>query len=326
METSDKPKENKTLLYIGAGLFAAVLAGGAYYFFTRPKSGNNNFSGEENDTIPGNTSIPPAPGVYNPPALPPSGGATSGGDSFPLRRGSRGPRVKQLQEILIKKYGSSILPRFGADGDFGGETESALRSRGIPTVISEQDFTNYFGQAPASSSSLFPAWMNPDPTQNAASEASDKMATALAKACTFRKADEVLKILQGLKSVQDYSSVNEYFKKKPVGFLFQKYTIVEATLSFFGEEDKKKFRAEFLRMGLKYDSVNQRWSLSGFAGGQRVETLTHARVWNSRGSVIHIPAKVNLGWLVRIREGIAEIFTLNGKKVFVSADQIRISA
>ena len=43
-----------------------------------------------------------------------------------LRRGSKGTRVKNLQKALVAA--GEWLPRFGADGDFGAETEAALRS------------------------------------------------------------------------------------------------------------------------------------------------------------------------------------------------------
>ena len=42
-----------------------------------------------------------------------------------LKRGSKGADVKALQEFLLQ-LGYS-LPRYGADGDFGGETETAIK-------------------------------------------------------------------------------------------------------------------------------------------------------------------------------------------------------
>ncbi|WP_236539698.1 peptidoglycan recognition protein family protein [Spiractinospora alimapuensis] len=48
-----------------------------------------------------------------------------GGGGSLLRRGDRGPDVRQLQEQLISLgYG---LPEYGADGDFGAETEAAVK-------------------------------------------------------------------------------------------------------------------------------------------------------------------------------------------------------
>jgi len=43
-----------------------------------------------------------------------------------LRKGSSGSRVKNLQKALVAA--GEKLPRYGADGDFGSETEAALRS------------------------------------------------------------------------------------------------------------------------------------------------------------------------------------------------------
>lgn len=43
-----------------------------------------------------------------------------------LRKGARGAEVKEMQEKLIQ-HGFS-LPRYGADGDFGAETDSVLRA------------------------------------------------------------------------------------------------------------------------------------------------------------------------------------------------------
>lgn len=42
-----------------------------------------------------------------------------------LRKGNRGPAVQKIQQALIDV--GFPLPKFGADGDFGGETESGLK-------------------------------------------------------------------------------------------------------------------------------------------------------------------------------------------------------
>jgi peptidoglycan L-alanyl-D-glutamate endopeptidase CwlK len=43
-----------------------------------------------------------------------------------LKRGDKGPAVKELQQKLIKA--GEKLPRYGADGDFGAETEEAVKA------------------------------------------------------------------------------------------------------------------------------------------------------------------------------------------------------
>jgi peptidoglycan hydrolase-like protein with peptidoglycan-binding domain len=60
------------------------------------------------------------------------GGTTSGGGGstntpsieFPLKKGSKGALVKRLQLAL----GKDKLPKFGADGDFGTETQNAVKA------------------------------------------------------------------------------------------------------------------------------------------------------------------------------------------------------
>jgi hypothetical protein len=44
---------------------------------------------------------------------------------FPIRRGQKGENVKKLQQLILS-INTRALPKFGADGDFGSETASAL--------------------------------------------------------------------------------------------------------------------------------------------------------------------------------------------------------
>jgi len=50
---------------------------------------------------------------------------------MPLKKGSKGDLVKSLQTGLNQHFSANIT----VDGDFGSQTESALRSRGLPVVI-----------------------------------------------------------------------------------------------------------------------------------------------------------------------------------------------
>lgn len=60
-------------------------------------------------------------------------------DNFPLKKGSKGARVSQVQSILLK-IDKSLLPKFGADGDFGNETEAAVvKVLGKKSVDSQAD-------------------------------------------------------------------------------------------------------------------------------------------------------------------------------------------
>ena len=43
-----------------------------------------------------------------------------------LRRGDKGPEVKEMQQLLLDH--GEALPRYGVDGDFGRETEAAVKN------------------------------------------------------------------------------------------------------------------------------------------------------------------------------------------------------
>ena len=79
-------------------------------------------------------SIPAQPVVGGDIPVPPSG--SGGSQSFPLKRGSAGANVIRLQNAL-KKCNSSHLPRYGVDGKFGSETETALKAETGKTTITE---------------------------------------------------------------------------------------------------------------------------------------------------------------------------------------------
>jgi len=60
-------------------------------------------------------------------------------DNFPLKKGSKGARVSQVQSLLLK-IDKNLLPKFGADGDFGSETEVAMfKVLGKKTVDGQAD-------------------------------------------------------------------------------------------------------------------------------------------------------------------------------------------
>lgn len=46
--------------------------------------------------------------------------------TYPLQKGVRNECVRQLQNAIVKNFGGTALPRFGADADWGTETESAM--------------------------------------------------------------------------------------------------------------------------------------------------------------------------------------------------------
>ena len=51
----------------------------------------------------------------------------------------------QLQNALVKKYGASILAKYGVDGMFGKEMEAALVRAKMPTSINESTYSKLVG-------------------------------------------------------------------------------------------------------------------------------------------------------------------------------------
>jgi hypothetical protein len=67
-----------------------------------------------------------------------SGAKASISKYFPLTKGSRGAKVKEVQEALLS-YDANILPTYGADSDYGKETRDAVNKVLGKTTIDSQD-------------------------------------------------------------------------------------------------------------------------------------------------------------------------------------------
>lgn len=57
---------------------------------------------------------------------------------FPLKKGSDGQKVIELQQAILS-VSPTALPKYGADGDFGSETEAAVKMLLGKTTIDSQD-------------------------------------------------------------------------------------------------------------------------------------------------------------------------------------------
>jgi hypothetical protein len=57
---------------------------------------------------------------------------------FPLKRGSKGEKVEELQKAILI-YDKNLLPKFGADKDYGSETENAVKTILGKSIIDSQD-------------------------------------------------------------------------------------------------------------------------------------------------------------------------------------------
>jgi peptidoglycan hydrolase-like protein with peptidoglycan-binding domain len=189
---------------------------------------------------------------------------------FPLKKGSKGDKVRLLQQALIAKYGKSILPKYGADGDFRTETITALKTKGLPVSIDASTFNVLTDGIKAASSSL---------------------GDDLYKATAAQNFNKVLEALQKMNSTADYTAANDRFKNYRINGV--RKTIVNALLSTFNRpEQQSSLKFEFLRTGLQYNG--DKWSLSGL-GGLPIITVQPAIVWVNQRKRLQVPARVVLG-------------------------------
>jgi hypothetical protein len=215
---------------------------------------------------------------------------------FPLKKGSKGNNVHLLQEALIAKYGKSILPKYGPDGDFGTETANALKKAGLPVTINESTFNVLTQAAKVDGFSL---------------------GKDLYSATVAKNYSKVLSLLKKMQSVEDYTSANEVFKKNRINGVRQ--TIVNGLLNTFTTDaQKQQIKFEFLRIGLQFDG--NKWSLSGF-DGKSIVTTTNTTVWVNATEGVKVPARMVLGNEVTRRLDYT-LFENNGKYFLVTSSTV----
>jgi peptidoglycan hydrolase-like protein with peptidoglycan-binding domain len=205
---------------------------------------------------------------------------TVANDDFPLKKGSRGERVVQVQNALIKK-GAAIK----ADGIFGTATQSALKAQGYSNTVDEAVFTKLTGSEPALRVIFNPA----------------DIAKKLLSVANRKSVQDVIYILQQIKTVGEYTAVNEQYKK----LLLISKTIVTHLLDYAFKEDeaaRELIKVEFLRIGLKVNEAGV-WSLQGIQLYKDLITIRPTVVidaWDNR-----LPVKGNtiLGDEVKVENG-----------------------
>ena len=280
----------KKIILIGLGTAAAgVLSYFGWQYFANRK--NKSDLQDENLTLPSpeekdftsHTSLP----VRN--------------DDFPLKRGSRGQRVKAMQEALITKYGKNILPKFGSDGDFGSEMVAALKKAGLQETIDESAY-NAITKSTKSNSTVV------DPSL---------IAKVLYKSATEKNLSQVLSALKLIRNRENYSAVSKEFQQYRMDGV--RKTLVNGMLdSFSNEGQKQQIRLEFSKMGLKYDG--ETWSLSGI-GGMTLITRKDAPVWRTPYEKAEVPAKTILGTEIGELNGFTA-FENNGERFLVNTQNI----
>ena len=290
--------KKKKFLLIGLGVAATGLLSyfGWEYYQKKKQEKEDNSDDSSSDTSSDTKMLPPQKSSFTPDFFKQP---QTRNDDFPLKKGSKGAKVKAFQNALISKNGKAILPRYGADGDFGNEMLAALKKLNLPDTIDESTY-NVIVQ---SSSSSFDA---------------GAIAKALYKDAVNQNVDGVIASLRKMNTKNDYTTVNSEFKKLTLRGVSQ--TLVNGLLGSFSDEtEKQQIRLEFSRMGLKYDGT--KWSLSGL-DGFKVMTTEATTVWRTPTEGAKVPAKMILGTEIATSKGFT-LFENNGKKFIVKTSTIK---
>lgn len=313
--------ESKTkFILIGLGVVAA--GAGAYYFL---KKRDENDIKDFQDMVSSGTPVLPA--ASTPPATTYKAPAAKKPavvyNQFPLKKGSKGTTVRDLQNALNQKYGAKI----GIDGDWGNETQTALQKLGLPLVIDSQTYAKIIlGTQHASK----PAGAATATTSSAVEINSPTISMFLHTAIKNDNIFQALDALKKIKNVDKYIRVNEQFKKTEFWTTTFGHPVKVAKSvvnalhdQFSSTEYKKKINGELYRIGLKYDG--KQWSLSGLSAAEmstRLVTIANTHIWDDWGHRIKVPKSTILGLWKNAGNGATQFQALDGRIFYVNTNAI----
>lgn len=285
---ADSKKKKKRIIMWSLGMAAAGVLG---YFGWKEYKRRKDEKEELPELPPPSNYLPASSGSSFTPVI------SSRNDIFPLKKGSRGNNVKLLQEALVAKYGKAVLPKYGADGDFGTEMQNALKSKGLPETIDETTFNILVKSRSFDARSI---------------------ASNIFRAASAKNFSSVMDSLKQMRSASDYAAVSENFL--PMRFGGVRQTLVNALMKTFSGEQKQKIQLEFTRMGLKYDG--DKWSLSGVPSTLVLITKRPTKVWADRFTSVVVPANTILGKKVAEKKGYILFRSIHNQNFIVRAEAI----
>lgn len=310
--------ETKTK-YLLWGLGAVAVATGGFFLFKHLNEKNDEKSME--DVNPGDDSDSPASSSHGSasPVRRPASKKPTVYNQFPLKYGSKGTLVRDIQTVLNKRYNAGIE----VDGDWQGQTESALVKFHLPTAFDSQAYAKFIAGSSAKKESK-----KTEKPKSSGKGSPKSIANDLHEAIEKDNIFQVVSALKQIKNKASYNRVNEVFKKKKYvnfsdGYGYVSRTIVNAVLSRFGSSEyKKKLNDEFYRIGLKYDG--SKWSLSGLlAGTDQLITILPTQVWDAKGNRMSVPRSTILGTFIQAKNGITEFETLDGRILYTNTIHIK---
>jgi hypothetical protein len=313
-------QKTKVLLWVGGGAIAIV---GGYLLYDKFKHDSKKNLGDDIDNLIASGGALPAPSSSLTTSKP-SGGSKPKKTAvaynvFPLKYGSKGTTVRDLQTALNKHYGTKI----DVDGDWGDQTRDALKAKGLPTTIDVQALAKitagtYGKKADSGSNKKDEKKDDKKPSVSHAQIALD-----LERALEINDINGTIRALSKIKGIMNYIKVNEKFKNRNVGN-YNKATIPTALNRVFPEDpERKRYRSQLYTIGLKWK--NDKWALAGFSGtpSGRLITIERAKVWNATGKFMVVPRSTIIGTFISARNGLTEFQTLDGKQLYINTTQIK---
>ncbi len=290
-------KPSKVFLYT---LGVVAFGGGAYLIYDKLKNKTvsvYNNTQERPDIIINNT-LPATSSALQP--------VSARNDNFPLKRGSRGARVTSLQQALAKIIGTDTMnANGGIDGQFGSGTANALKIAGYGETINESTFNTIVSKGNAGSATINPS----------------VIADNLYRAAQAKNLANVIASLKQIKSVADYSLVNDYYKSIPI----ISKTIVNDLLNYVfsnNETAKDQIKNEFTRIGLKVNDSGV-WSLQGIRLYKDLITIRPTVVTDAYNHRITVPRNTILGDEIKVANGTTWFKTVDSGVLRVPTQDVK---
>lgn len=237
---TQKSKTKKIVLFSLGTLALGTLTFFGIKFINKSKNNtNDDTDNQESNPVDIKKSISHSTANKPHPRLP----AAHANDAFPLKVGTKGNNIKILQGALLRTYGVGILPKYGADGYFGNELESALRAKGYGIPLQESEFKKITQEKKEEPLKKF------DPAS---------VAKGIYSAMFSNDYLSALTLLKSIGTGSNYILVSEKFKQYYIKGVRQ--TLVNGMLNVFTEKSQKENTKQvFKNMGLSYDG--SKWSV-----------------------------------------------------------------
>ena len=231
---------------------------------------------------------------------------STGGDSFPLKRGSKGARVLLLQQALEKLKPGIMTQYGGIDSAFGKGTADALVSMGYGKTVDEALFNQIVANEPK-------IIFNPQ-----------AVAKEIYQNAEAKNSAGVIYALQKIKDVPSYSAANQVYMK--LGWHKKKILTDLMDVSFKEEkydEAKDRFREEFNRIGLKHNEKSGKWSLSGFRRFKDIITIIDTYILDDQENRISISKNTILGDEQEVANGMTTFRSIDNRYGSVPSEHVK---